>query len=118
MTAKRCGVTWRVPGERIQTRHLGRRSLAALAAGILLLAGGVDSASAQIGPSGTIVEFDYTLTNVSTGGFLPAVVYSTGVVENAGSSVELRWGLDDCVGRGWRADPTSQRQVLDSDRAG
>jgi hypothetical protein len=55
---------------------------------MLLLAADVDSVSAQVGPTGTIVEFDYTLANVSPTGFSPRVVVSTGVIDT-GSSVEL-----------------------------
>jgi hypothetical protein len=66
--------------------------LAILAAGMFLVAGGVDSALAQIGPSGQIEQFDYTLTNVPSPGFLTGVIYSTGVIETAGGTVDFRSG--------------------------
>jgi hypothetical protein len=61
-----------------------------LAAGLFLLAGGAQSASAQTGASGTMVHFDYTLTNVTKG--FPRVVYSTGVFDTAGGSLLLQSG--------------------------
>ena len=67
------------------------RRLAILAAGVFLLAGGVDSASAQIGPSGQIEEFDFTLTNEPPQGFV-GVIYSSGVIENSGGTVDFQSG--------------------------
>ena len=88
MTAKRC-------------------ALAILAAGMLLLAGGVGSASAQIGSSGTMVQFEYTLTNVTKGS--PGVVYGTGVFDSAGGSVDLQSGAlknVEFLSNAWTLIPT------------
>jgi hypothetical protein len=90
MTVNTGRVRWRPQRGRAPRRHVGRRPLAALAAVMLLLAGGVDNASAQIGPSGTLMQFDYTLTNVTTG--FPRVIYSTGVIDTAGGSLLLQSG--------------------------
>jgi hypothetical protein len=108
-TAMRCGATGWVQRERVQMRHGGRRGLAVLAAGVLLLGGGVESAWAQVGPSGQIEEFDYTLTNVSPKGF-PGVLYSTGVIGTAGGSVVLQSGAlreADFLTNAWTLFPTS-----------
>jgi hypothetical protein len=51
----------------------------------------VVSASAQTGLSGTMVQFEYTLTNVTKG--FPRVVYSTGVIDTAGGSLLLDSGV-------------------------
>ena len=74
---------------------------------MLLLSGGVESASAQIDSSGTMVQFEYTLTNVTKGS--PGVVYSTGVFDSAGGSVELQSGaLKDVefLSNAWTLIPT------------
>ena len=79
-----------------------------LASGMSLVAGGVDSALAQIGPSGQIEEFDYTLTNVPSPGFT-GVIYSTGVIETAGGTVDLQSGAVrevDFLTNAWTLLPT------------
>lgn len=66
------------------------RRLAVLATGLLLLVG-VSSASAQIGPSGQIEQFNYTLTNAPPQGF-DGVIYSTGVIGTSGGTVDFQSG--------------------------
>ena len=67
------------------------KAAAMLAAGLLLLVGGVSGASAQIEPSGQIEEFDFTLTNAPPQG-LAGVVYSTGVIGTSGGTIDFQSG--------------------------
>ncbi len=67
------------------------RRLVILAAGMFLLVGSVGSASAQVGPSGQLEQFDYTLTNAPPQGF-DGVIYTTGVVETVGGTVDFQSG--------------------------
>jgi hypothetical protein len=67
------------------------KAVAMLTAGLLLLVGGVSSASAQIEPSGQIEEFDFTLTNAPPQG-LAGVVYSTGVIGTSGGTIDFQSG--------------------------
>jgi hypothetical protein len=85
----RCG-----QGERDQLRVVGRCVFALLAAAAFLLAGGGESASAQFPPPAqSEVELDYTLSNVNPRAAIqPAVTYSSGVVSNAGSKVQIQSG--------------------------
>ena len=82
--------------------------LATLVAGLLLLGGGVNIASAQIGPSGQIEEFDYTLTNAPPQGFV-GVFYSTGVIGTSGGTVDLQSGATkhvEFLDNAWSMLPT------------
>jgi hypothetical protein len=108
MTVYRCGAASSQQGGRVRTHRFGRRSLPALAAAIVLLVGGVASSSAQTPSTGTLVEFDYTLTNVPPNTF-PAVIYSTGVVGSLGGSISLESGAMkevDFLSNAWSVLPT------------
>jgi hypothetical protein len=88
------------------------RRVVVLAAGVLLLAGGLYSASAQIEPSGQIEEFDFTLSN-SPPQFV-GVVYSTGVIGTSGGSVDFRSGAAQEVNfldNAWTIIPTGTQPL-------
>jgi hypothetical protein len=85
-----------------------------LAAGLLLLAGGaVNSASAQIGPSGQLEDFDFTLTNAPPRG-LVGVIYSTGVIGTSGGTVDFQSGATkeiNFLGNAWTLIPTGSETL-------
>jgi hypothetical protein len=59
-----------------------------------------------------MVQFEYTLTNVMNGS--PGVVYSTGVFDNAGGSVEVQSGAVrdvDFLSNAWTVIPTGTAAV-------
>ena len=94
------------------------RRLAMLSAGVLLLgggvlAGGVDSASAQIEPSGQIEQFDFTLTNAPSHGFV-GVIYSTGVIGTSGGTIDFQSGAAQEVNfldNAWTVIPTGNEML-------
>ena len=85
-----------------------RSGVAMLAAG-MFLAGGIDTASAQFGPSGQIEEFDYSLTNVPPKALFAGVVYSTGAVDSSGGTADFQSGAVrelDFLSNAWTLIPT------------
>jgi hypothetical protein len=80
---------------------------------MFVLAGGVPSASAQIGPSGQIEDLDYTLTDVPPQGFA-GVIYSTGVIENAGGTIDFQSGATreiNFLDNAWTLLPTGTEKL-------
>ena len=88
--------------------------LAVLAAGMFVFAGGaVDSASAQIGPSGQIEEFDYTLSNAPPKGFA-GVIYNSGVAESSGGTLDFQSGAvqeANFLDNAWTLIPTGTQTL-------
>src|ERR1700760_677441 len=88
--------------------------LAVLAAGMFVFAGGaVDSASAQIGPSGQIEEFDYTLSNAPPKGFA-GVIYNSGVAEASGGTLDFQSGAvqeANFLDNAWTLIPTGTQTL-------
>ncbi len=87
--------------------------LAVLAAGMFVFAGAVDSASAQIGPSGEIEEFDYTLSSAPPHGFA-GVIYNSGVAESSGGTLDFQSGAvqeANFLDNAWTLIPTGTQTL-------